>query len=108
MPFVRTFLYGLLLVLKALRAYFNRNEDGIKEHLSADVFDLLVEVIANVSLIIEAILGSPLAVSSLKMQSSDERYKIALVKLRERRVQYTQFQASYPPVWNKGDTLDGS
>lgn len=80
--FVKTFLVGLLLTLKAARSYINRNEDGIKAHMSDVDYMRVLNALDAITAVIDVLIGSPILAMGARVKRTDPTYQATLSNLR--------------------------
>lgn len=80
--FVKTFLVGLMLALKAARAYIDRNQDGIKEHLSSVDWLAVLNALDAINAVLDILIASPVVALGTRVKRNSEEYRTTISNLR--------------------------
>ena len=91
--FVKTFLVGLLLTLKAARAYIERNQDGVKDHTTSEEWLKVLNALDAIVQVIDFLLGSPILALGKRVSRTNPAYIATLSKLRENDADWVRIPA---------------
>lgn len=80
--FVKTFLVGLALALKAARAYIDRNQDGIKEHVSSVDWLQVLNCLDAINVVLDLLIGSPVMSLGKRVKRNSEQYQTVMSNLK--------------------------
>lgn len=84
--YVKTFLVGLLLAMKAARAYIERNQDGVKDHSTAPGWLRILNALEAITAVISDLLGNPIVALGARVKRTSPEYQATLNNLRQESV----------------------